>query len=304
MIPVQVVGLGMSPGGSDPQGPGRSSGRPRCWWGGGGCWITFRSIRAMKIPLGKDPEGTLNQLRGPGRSQAGGGAGLRGPQFLRHRTPGGEGPGGGAGGDPPQPHRGAGRLRPPEDALAGRHHHQPARAHLGAIWPRPWASRAPCSSIRTRRTPPGKLPGSSWPGAWLRSASACWKTWARTTERVTWLTLAEAREQEFSPLNLVVMLREPGEAEPAGPGASSGAPGSGPGPPGRAHHQGRGAGRGPGQTGAADPARSSGTWGPGAAPWGWRPACSSPAARFLRWSATRSGPPRSPPTGTVTGWTT
>ena len=44
------------------------------------------------------------------------------------------------------------------------------------------------------------------------------------TERVTWMTLSEAREQEFSPLNLVVVMPEPGEVSPARPQLHLGLP--------------------------------------------------------------------------------
>jgi precorrin-6B C5,15-methyltransferase / cobalt-precorrin-6B C5,C15-methyltransferase len=36
-------------------------------------------------------------------------------------------------------------------------------------------------------------------------------------ERITWMSLAEAREREFSPLNLVVVVPEPGEVRPVHP---------------------------------------------------------------------------------------
>ena len=46
----------------------------------------------------------------------------------------------------------------------------------------------------------------------------------QATERVTWMTLSEAREQEFSPLNLVVVMPEPGEVSPARPALHLGLP--------------------------------------------------------------------------------
>ena len=43
-------------------------------------------------------------------------------------------------------------------------------------------------------------------------------------ERITWMSLAEAQEREFSPMNLVVVVPEPGEASPRRPQLHLGLP--------------------------------------------------------------------------------
>ena len=78
MIPVQVVGLGMSPADLTPRAQ-EIIREAQVLVGGRRLLDYFPEHRAMKIPLGKDPEGTLKQLPALAANQAGGGAGLRGP---------------------------------------------------------------------------------------------------------------------------------------------------------------------------------------------------------------------------------
>ena len=61
MIPVQVVGLGMSPADLTPRALGIIR-EAQVLVGGRRLLDYFPEHRAMKIPLGKDPEGTLKQL--------------------------------------------------------------------------------------------------------------------------------------------------------------------------------------------------------------------------------------------------
>ena len=132
MIPVQVVGLGMSPADLTPKAR-EIIREAQVLVGGRRLLDYFPEHRSMKIPLGKDPEGTLKQLPALAETKRVVVLASGDPNFYGVGPLVVQGPGGGAGGDPPQPHRGPDRLRPAPDALAGRHRHQPPRPRLGTI---------------------------------------------------------------------------------------------------------------------------------------------------------------------------
>jgi len=85
--------------------------------------------------------------------------------------------------------------------------------------PGPWL-------IYTRPGPPagGDCPVPDWTGDCLSARFCVLEDLGQTTERITWMSLAEAQEREFSPLNLVVVEPEPGEATPGGYGSTWGSP--------------------------------------------------------------------------------
>ena len=81
MIPVQVVGLGMSPADLTPRAL-EIIREAQVLVGGRRLLDYFPEHRSMKIPLGQGPGRDPQTAPGPGRDQAGGGAGFRGPQLF------------------------------------------------------------------------------------------------------------------------------------------------------------------------------------------------------------------------------
>jgi precorrin-6B C5,15-methyltransferase / cobalt-precorrin-6B C5,C15-methyltransferase len=222
MIPVQVVGLGMSP--ADLTERAREIIREaQVLVGGRRLLDYFPEHRSMKIPLGQDPEGTLKQLPVLAETKrvvvlASGDPNFYGVGPLVVRVLGAE-------------HV---VIHPNLTAV------QTACARLRMPWQdatvislhgRTWDSLAAALSR------PGPLliytDPVHTPGEIARFLLARGRTQARfcvledlgqATERVNWMTLSEAREQEFSPLNLVVVLPEPGEVSPARPALHLGLP--------------------------------------------------------------------------------
>ena len=298
MIPVQVVGLGMSPADLTPRAR-EIIREAQVLVGGRRLLDYFPEHRGLKIPLGKDPEGTLKQLPALAETKrvvvlASGDPNFYGVGPLVVKVLGAEQvvihP------NLTAMQTACARLRMPwQDAtvisLHGRSW-EPLAAALG--------KPGPLLIYTDPAHPPGEIARFLLARGLVPARFCVLEDLGQETERVTWLSLAEAQEREFSPLNLVVVVPEPGEVSPGVPSSTWGSrkrpwsirPGSSPRPR-----------CGPWSWPSWNfcPARSSGTWGPGAAPWGWRPACSSPGGRFLRWSATPSGPPRLPPTGTRYG---
>jgi precorrin-6Y C5,15-methyltransferase (decarboxylating) len=222
MIPVQVVGLGMSPVDLPPKSREIIQGA-QVLVGGRRLLDYFPEHLAMKIPLGKDPEGTLRQLPAMAETKrvvvlASGDPNFYGIGALVVKVLG-----------PEQvvihPNLTAvqaacARLKMAwQDAtvisLHGRSW-EPLRAALG----RP----GPLIIYTDPVHPPGEI-ARYLLGRGLTRARVCVaEDLGQDTERVTWLNLAEAQEGEFSPLNLVVVVPEPGEVGSPGPELHLGLP--------------------------------------------------------------------------------
>ncbi len=222
MIPVQVVGLGMSPADLTPRAL-EIIREAQVLVGGRRLLDYFPEHRAMKIPLGKDPEGTLKQLPALAETKrvvvlASGDPNFYGVGPLVVRVLGAE----------------QVVIHPNLTAI------QTACARLRLPWQdatvislhgRTWDPLAAALSK------PGPLliytDPAHTPGEIARFLLARGLTTARVcvledlgqdTERITWMTLSEAREQEFSPLNLVVVVLEPVEVGLARPPLHLGLP--------------------------------------------------------------------------------
>jgi precorrin-6Y C5,15-methyltransferase (decarboxylating) len=222
MIPVQVVGLGMSP--ADLTQRAREIIQEAQVLAGGRRLLDyFPEHRSMKIPLGKDPEGTLKQLPALAETKrvvvlASGDPNFYGVGPLVVRVLGAE----------------QVVIHPNLTAI------QTACARLQMPWQdatvislhgRAWEPLAAALSK------PGPLliytdPAHS-PGEIARFLLARGLSQARfcvledlgqDTERITWMSLAEAQEREFSPLNLVVVVPEPGEVSSRHPQLHLGLP--------------------------------------------------------------------------------
>jgi precorrin-6Y C5,15-methyltransferase (decarboxylating) len=210
MIPVQVVGLGMSLADLTP-GAREIIQEAQVLVGGRRLLEYFPEHPAMKIPLGKEPEGTLRQLAPLAETRrvvvlASGDPNFYGVGPLVVRVLGAE----------------QVVIHPNLTAV------QTACARLRMSWQdatvvslhgRGW------EPLEAALGKPGPLviytdPDHS-PGEIARFLQARGLTQARvcvledlgqSTERITWLSLAEVQERAFSPLNLVVVRLEPGEA--------------------------------------------------------------------------------------------
>ena len=209
MIPVQVVGLGMSPADLT-QRAREIIQEAQVLVGGRRLLDYFPEHRSMKIPLGKDPEGSLKQLPALAETKrvvvlASGDPNFYGVGPLVVRVLGAE-------------HV---VIHPNLTAI------QTACARLQMPWQdatvislhgRAW------EPLTAALDKPGPLliytdPAHS-PGEIARFLQAQGLSQARfcvledlgqDTERITWMSLAEAQEREFSLLNLVVVVPEPGE---------------------------------------------------------------------------------------------
>jgi precorrin-6Y C5,15-methyltransferase (decarboxylating) len=209
MIPVQVVGLGMSPADLTPRAREIIQ-EAQVLVGGRRLLDYFPEHLAMKIPLGKEPEGTLRQLAPLAETRrvvvlASGDPNFYGVGPLVVRVLGAE----------------QVVIHPNLTAV------QTACARLQMPW-----QDATVISLHGRGWEPldaalGK-PGplviytdpDHSPGKIARCLQARGLTQARvcvledlgqSTEQITWLSLAEVQERAFSPLNLVVVRLEPGE---------------------------------------------------------------------------------------------
>ncbi len=222
MIPVQVVGLGMSP----------ADLTLRAWEiireaqvlvGGRRLLDYFPEHRGMKIPLGKDPEGTLRQLIPLAETRrvvvlASGDPNFYGVGPLVVKV------------------LGADRvvLHPNLTAV------QTAAARLQVAWQdvtvislhgRGWepleavlGKPGPVMIYTDPAHPPGEIARFLLARGLIKARFCVLENLGQDTERVTWLSLAEAQEQDFAPLNLVVVLPEPGEAAAWRPGLHLGLP--------------------------------------------------------------------------------
>ncbi len=222
MIPVQVVGLGMSPEDLTPR-TREIIREAQVLVGGRRLLDYFPEHRGMKIPLGKDPEGTLRQL--PPLAET------RRVVVLASGDPNFYGVGplvvGVLGAEQVVIHpnltaiqTACARLRMPwQDAtvisLHGRSW-EPLAAALG--------KPGPLLIYTDPAHPPGEIARFLLDRGLAQARFCVLEDLGQATERVTWLSLAEAQEQDFSPLNLVVVMPEPGEVSPVRPQLHLGLP--------------------------------------------------------------------------------
>ncbi len=222
MIPVQVVGLGMSP--ADLTAEAREIiQEAQVLVGGRRLLDYFPGHHGMKIPLGRDPEGTLKQLPALAETKrvvvlASGDPNFYGVGPLVVRIMG-----------PKQvvihPNLTAiqiacARLRMPwQDAavisLHGRGW-EPLLAALGK--PGPWLIYTDPAHT------PGEIARFLLSRGLSRARVCVLEDLGQDTERITWMSLMETREKEFSPLNLMMVMPEPGEVGPKRPRLHLGLP--------------------------------------------------------------------------------
>lgn len=210
MIPVQVVGLGMSPVDLTPKAL-EIIREAQVLVGGRRLLNYFPKHRAMKLPLGKDPEGTLRQLAALAEAKrvvvlASGDPNFYGIGPLVVKVLGAEQvvihP------NLTAVQAACARLKMPwQDAtiisLHGRSW-EPLRAALG----RP----GPLIIYTDPAHTPGEIARFLLARGFAKMCLCVAEDLGQPTERLTWLNLEEALVREFSALNLVVALLEPGEA--------------------------------------------------------------------------------------------
>jgi precorrin-6Y C5,15-methyltransferase (decarboxylating) len=209
MIPVQVVGLGMSPADLTP-GAWEIIREAQVLVGGRRLLDYFPDHRGMKIPLGKDPEGTLRQLPPLAATRrvvvlASGDPNFYGVGSLLVKVLGAEQvvihP------NITAVQAACARLKMAwQDATAVSLHGrtwEPLTAALGKPGP---------LIIYTDPAHPPREIARFLLGRGLAHARLCvLEDLGQDTERLTWLEPAEAQERDFSPLNLVVVTPAPGE---------------------------------------------------------------------------------------------
>ena len=222
MIPVQVVGLGMSPADLTPRAL-EIIREAQVLVGGRRLLDYFPEHRSMKIPLGKDPEGTLKQLPGLAETKrvvvlASGDPNFYGVGPLVVRVLGAE-------------HvvihpnltavqTACARLRMPWQDATVISLHGRSWEHLAAALGQP----GPLLIYTDPAHTPGEIARFLLDRGLAQARFCVLEDLGQATERVTWMTLAEAQEREFSPLNLVVVVPEPGEVNPARPALHLGLP--------------------------------------------------------------------------------
>jgi precorrin-6Y C5,15-methyltransferase (decarboxylating) len=222
MIPVQVVGLGMSP--EDLTDRAREIIREaQVLVGGRRLLDYFPEHLGMKIPLGQDPEGTLKQLPPLAETRrvvvlASGDPNFYGVGPLVVRV---------LGADRVVIHpnltavqTACARLRMPwQDATVVSLHGR-AWEPLGAALGKP----GPLIIYTDPEHTPKEIARFLRARGLTRVSLCVLEDLGQGTEQVTWLSLAEAEEKDFSPLNLVVVAPEAGEALPARPPLHLGLP--------------------------------------------------------------------------------
>jgi precorrin-6Y C5,15-methyltransferase (decarboxylating) len=222
MIPVQVVGLGMSPTDLTPKAQEIIQ-EAQVLVGGRRLLDYFPKHQAMKISLGKDPEGTLRQLPALAETKrvvvlASGDPNFYGIGPLVVKVLGAE----------------QVVIHPNLTAV------QAACARLQMAWQdarlislhgRSWeplsaalGKAGPLIIYTDPVHPPGEIARHLLDRGLKESRLCVAEDLGQDTERVTWLSLAETRGREFSPLNLVVVLPEPGEVVSPGPQLHVGLP--------------------------------------------------------------------------------
>ncbi|MGO9578731.1 MAG: precorrin-6y C5,15-methyltransferase (decarboxylating) subunit CbiE [Desulfobaccales bacterium] len=222
MIPVQVVGLGMSPADLTPRTL-EIIREAQVLVGGRRLLDYFPEHRSMKIPLGKDPEGTLKQLPTLAETKrvvvlASGDPNFYGVGPLVVKVLGAD----------------QVVIHPNLTAI------QTACARLQMSWQdanvislhgRAWE---PLTAALDKPGPlliytdPAHTPGEIARfllARGLSQARVCvLEDLGQDAERITWMSLEEAQEREFSPLNLVVVVPEPGEVRSRRPQLHLGLP--------------------------------------------------------------------------------
>jgi precorrin-6Y C5,15-methyltransferase (decarboxylating) len=210
MIPVQVVGLGMSPADLTPRAKEIIL-EAQVLVGGRRLLDYFPEHRSMKIPLGKDPEGTLKQLPALAETKrvvvlASGDPNFYGVGPLVVKVLGAE----------------SVVIHPNLTAI------QTACARLQMPWQdatvislhgRSWEPLAavlgqpgPLLIYTDPAHPPGEIARFLLARGLSQARFCVLEDLGHDAERITWMSLAEAQEREFSPMNLVVVVPEPGEA--------------------------------------------------------------------------------------------
>jgi precorrin-6Y C5,15-methyltransferase (decarboxylating) len=209
MIPVQVVGLGMSPADLTPRAREIIQ-EAQVLVGGRRLLDYFPEHQGMKIPLGREPEGTLRQLASLAETRrvvvlASGDPNFYGVGPLVVRVLGAEQvvihP------NLTAVQTACARLQMPwQDATVVSLHGRGWEA-LDAIL----GKSGPLVIYTDPEHSPGEI-ARFLQARGLTEAHCCvLEDLGQATERITWLSLAEAQERAFSPLNLVVVLLEPDE---------------------------------------------------------------------------------------------
>ena len=222
MIPVQVVGLGMSPADLTPRAV-EIIREAQVLVGGRRLLDYFPEYRSMKIPLGQDPEGTLRQLPALAETRrvvvlASGDPNFYGVGPLVVKVLGAE-------------HvvihpnltavqTACARLRMPWQDVTVISLHGRSWEQLAAALGQP----GPLLIYTDPTHTPGEIARFLLARGLAQARFCVLEDLGQATERVTWMTLAEAQRQEFSPLNLVVVVPEPGEVSPARPELHLGLP--------------------------------------------------------------------------------
>jgi precorrin-6B C5,15-methyltransferase / cobalt-precorrin-6B C5,C15-methyltransferase len=222
MIPVQVVGLGMSPADLT-QKAQEIIQEAQVLVGGRRLLDYFPEHRSMKIPLGRDPEGTLKQLPALAETKrvvvlASGDPNFYGVGPLVVRVMGAEQvvihP------NLTAVQTACARLRMAWQDATVISLHGRSWEHLAAVLGQP----GPLLVYTDPAHPPGEIARFLLSRGLSQARFCVLEDMGQDTERITWMSLAEAREREFSPMNLVVVLPEPGEASPVRPRLHLGLP--------------------------------------------------------------------------------
>jgi precorrin-6Y C5,15-methyltransferase (decarboxylating) len=222
MIPVQVVGLGMSPADLT-QTAQEIIREAQVLVGGRRLLDYFPEHRSMKIPLGRDPEGTLKQLPALAETKrvvvlASGDPNFYGVGPLVVRVMGAEQvvihP------NLTAVQTACARLRMPWQDATVISLHGRSWEHLAAVLGQP----GPLLIYTDPAHPPGEIARFLLSRGLSQARFCVLEDMGQESERITWMSLAEAREREFSPMNLVVVLPEPGEASPVRPRLHLGLP--------------------------------------------------------------------------------
>lgn len=222
MIPVQVVGLGMSPADLT-QKAQEIIREAQVLVGGRRLLDYFPEHRSMKIPLGRDPEGTLKQLPALAETKrvvvlASGDPNFYGVGPLVVRVMGAEQvvihP------NLTAVQTACARLRMPWQDATVISLHGRSWEHLAAVLGR----AGPLLIYTDPAHPPGEIARFLLSRGLSQARFCVLEDMGQESERITWMSLAEAREREFSPMNLVVVLPEPGEVSPVRPRLHLGLP--------------------------------------------------------------------------------
>jgi precorrin-6Y C5,15-methyltransferase (decarboxylating) len=210
MIPVQVVGLGMSTADLTPKAREIIQ-EAQVLVGGQRLLEYFPEHQARKIPLGKDPEGTLRQIPVLAETKrvvvlASGDPNYYGVGPLVVKV---------LGADQVMIHPNltavqavCARLKMPwQDAAVISLHGRSWEPLLAAR-----RSSRPLIIYTDLVHSPGEIARFLLAGGLTQARICVAENLGQDTEQLTWLSLPETLERDFSPLNLVVVLPQPGEA--------------------------------------------------------------------------------------------